>query len=97
MTNNYKKASINVIKADQYSADKKAHGDASLEGAQFQLYADMSCTTKATVYNVNGAKMTAGVYTIQNGKVTTDYLRSGVTYYLKEIKAPVGYDCCGCF
>ena len=92
VTNNYKKASINVIKADQYSADKKAHGDASLEGAQFQLYADMSCTTKATVYNVNGAKMTAGVYTIQNGKVTTDYLRSGVTYYLKEIKAPVGYN-----
>ena len=92
VTNHYKKASINVIKADQYSADKKAHGDASLEGAQFQLYADMSCTTKATVYNVNGAKMTAGVYTIQNGKVTTDYLRSGVTYYLKEIKAPVGYN-----
>ena len=92
VTNNYKKASINVIKADQYSADKKAHGDASLEGAQFQLYADMSCTTKATVYNVNGAKMTAGVYTIQNGKVTTDYLRSGVTYYLKDIKAPVGYN-----
>ena len=92
MTNHYKKASINVIKADKYSADKKAHGDASLEGAQFQLYADSACTTKATVYNANGAKMTAGVYTIQNGKVTTDYLRSGVTYYLKEIKAPVGYN-----
>ena len=92
VTNHYKKASINVIKADKYSADKKAHGDASLEGAQFQLYADSACTTKATVYNANGAKMTAGVYTIQNGKVTTDYLRSGVTYYLKEIKAPVGYN-----
>lgn len=92
VTNHYKKASINVIKADKYSADKKAHGDASLEGAQFQLYADRACATKATVYNANGAKMTAGVYTIQNGKVTTDYLRSGVTYYLKEIKAPVGYN-----
>lgn len=92
VTNHYKKASINVIKADKYSADKKAHGDASLEGAQFQLYADRACTTKATVYNASGAKITAGVYTIQNGKVTTDYLRSGVTYYLKEIKAPVGYN-----
>ena len=92
VTNHYKKASINVIKADKYSADKKAHGDASLEGAQFQLYADRACTTKATVYNASGSKITAGVYTIQNGKVTTDYLRSGVTYYLKEIKAPVGYN-----
>lgn len=92
VTNNYKKASINIIKEDQYSADKQAHGKATLEGAQFELYADAACTTKATVYNENGDKMTAGVYTIQNGYVTTDYLRSGVTYYLKEIKAPTGYN-----
>ena len=91
VTNKYKKASVNIIKADKYSADKQAHGEATLEGAQFELYADEACTTKATVYNANGQQMTAGVYTIQNGYVTTDYLRSGVTYYLKEIKAPVGY------
>jgi hypothetical protein len=92
VTNKYKKASIHVVKADQYSEDKKAHGDADLDGAQFQLYMDIDCTTKATVYDASGAEKTAEIYTIQNGNVTTDYLRSGVTYYLKEVKAPVGYN-----
>ena len=91
VTNKYKKASINVVKADTYSADKKAHGDSSLDGAQFQLYADASCTNKATVYDGNGMAKTAGIYTIENGKLVTDYLRSGSTYYLKEVKAPRGY------
>lgn len=91
VTNNYKKASIQVVKVDKYSKDKKAHGEASLEAAQFQLYGDAACTTKATVYDANGRKKTASVYKIQNGKLTTDYLRSGVTYYLKEIVAPKGY------
>lgn len=91
VTNKYKKATINVVKIDKYSDDKKAHGDASLEGAQFQLYAEAACTNKATVYDKNGTAKTAGIYTIKDGKLTTDYLRSGGTYYLKEIKAPVGY------
>lgn len=91
VTNKYKKASINVIKKDAYSADGKAHGDASLDGAEFQLYAEASCLNKATVYNESGVAKTAGIYKISNGKVVTDYLRSGITYYLKETKAPVGY------
>lgn len=91
VTNKYKKATINVVKIDKYSDDKKAHGDASLEGAQFQLYAESACTNKATVYDKNGTAKTAGVYTIKDGKLETDYLRSGSTYYLKETKAPVGY------
>lgn len=91
VTNKYKKATINVVKIDKYSDDKKAHGDASLEGAQFQLYAEAACTNKATVYDKNGTAKTAEIYTIKDGKLTTDYLRSGSTYYLKEIKAPVGY------
>ncbi len=91
VTNRYKKATINVVKIDKYSADKKPHGDASLEGAQFQLYADASCTNKATVYDAQGIAKTAGIYTVQNGKMVTDFLRSGNTYYLKEVKAPVGY------
>lgn len=91
MTNKYKKATIDVIKTDSYSADKKPHGDAELDGAQFQLYADASCTNKATVYNADGTAKTAGVYTVKNQKMVTDYLRSGYTYYLKEVKAPVGY------
>ncbi len=89
--NKYKKATINVVKIDKYSADKKPHGDASLEGAQFQLYAEASCTNKATVYDAQGIAKTAGIYTVQDGKMVTDFLRSGNTYYLKEVKAPVGY------
>lgn len=91
VTNRYKKATIDVVKIDQYSSDKKAHGDASLEGAEFQLYAEQACTNKATVYNEDGSKKTAGIYKVSNGKMETDYLRSGSTYYLKEVKAPTGY------
>lgn len=91
VTNKYKKATIDVVKIDKYSKDKKAHGDASLEDAQFQLYADVTCSNKATVYSADGMAKTAGVYSVKNGKLTTDYLRSGSTYYLKEIKAPTGY------
>lgn len=91
VTNRYKKATIDVVKIDKYSSDKKAHGDASLEGAEFQLYAEQACTNKATVYNEDGSKKTAGIYKVSNGKLETDYLRSGSTYYLKEVKAPTGY------
>lgn len=91
VTNKYKKASIKVVKVDKYSKDKKAHGDASLEGAEFQLYADASCTQKATVYGEDGRAKTPGIYIVKNGALTTDYLRSGSTYYLKETKAPTGY------
>ena len=91
VTNHYKKATIDVVKIDKYSSDKKAHGDASLDEAEFQLYADATCTNKATVYDANGTAKIAGSYTVKNGKLVTDYLRSGCTYYLKEIKAPKGY------
>ena len=91
VTNKHKKATIDVVKVDKYSSDKKAHADASLEGAEFQLYAEQACTNKATVYNEDGSKKTAGIYKVSNGKMETDYLRSGSTYYLKEVKAPTGY------
>ncbi len=91
VTNNYKKATIKVVKVDKYSDDKKAHGDANLDGAQFQLYAESTCQNKATVYDSKGNAKTAGVYTVKNGKLETDFLRSNTTYYLKETKAPKGY------
>ncbi len=91
VTNNYKKATINVVKVDKYSKDKRAHGDARLDEAVFQLYADAACKNKATVYNEDGRAKTADIYTVKNGKFTTDFLRSGRTYYLKEVKAPRGY------
>lgn len=89
--NKYKKATVEVVKVDSYSGDHKAHGDASLEGAEFQLYNDAACTQKATVYGDDGKKKTAGIYTVRNGSFETDYLRSDVTYHLKEVKAPEGY------
>ena len=93
VTNKYKKASIKVVKIDKFSNDKKAHGEADLDGAQFEIYADASCTNKATVYYEDGTVKEggAGVYTVVNGFLETDYLRSGSTYYLKEVKAPTGY------
>ncbi len=91
VTNKYKKATIKVVKVDKYSSDKKAHGEADLNGAQFQLYAEQACSNKATVYDADGNARTAGIYTVKDGKLETDFLRSGSTYYLKEVKAPVGY------
>ena len=40
ITNKYKKATIKVKKKAGNTADGKAHGDATLEGAVFQLYSD---------------------------------------------------------
>ncbi|MBQ4463056.1 MAG: hypothetical protein II915_01435 [Eubacterium sp.] len=67
VTNNQKKVTIEVEKLDGYSSDRAAHGDATLEGARFQLYADPSCTTKATVYDEDGTPKEADEYTISRG------------------------------
>lgn len=91
LTNKYKKAAISIAKKSGGSADGSAHGDATLDGAVFQLYADKECTQKATVYDAAGNAKAAGVYQTIGGKLTTDYLRSGNTYYLKEIQAPTGF------
>lgn len=91
LTNKYKKAAISIAKKSGGSADGSAHGDATLDGAVFQLYADKECTQKATVYDAAGNAKVAGVYQTSGGRLTTDYLRSGNTYYLKEIQAPTGF------
>ena len=92
ITNKYKKATIKVKKKAGNTADGKAHGDATLEGAVFQLYSDAACTNKATVYDKSGNAKTAGEYkTTADGTLTTDYLRSGNTYYIKELSAPKGF------
>ena len=91
VSNKYKKVSIKVNKVDSYANDKKAHGNASLDGAEFKLFADSSCKTAATVYTASGTKKTAGTYTVKNGNFETDYLKTGKSYFLKETKPPVGY------
>ena len=90
-TNNHKKATVKVKKLVSNTSDKKAHGDASVEGAIYQLYADAACTKTATVYDSKGKPKTADIYVIKNGELETDYLRAGETYYLKEKKAPEGF------
>lgn len=91
ITNNYKRASVKVVKVDKYSNDKKPHGEADLNGAEFMLYEDQGCTRVAMVFDANGNPKDGGVYTVKNGSFSTDYLKSGVTYYLKETKSPKGY------
>lgn len=89
--NNHKKATVKVKKLVSNTNDKKAHGDASVDGAVYQLFDDAACTKTATVYDSKGKDKTADLYIIKNGELETDYLRAGKTYYLKEEKAPEGF------
>lgn len=91
ITNKKKRANVKVVKVDKYSDDKKPHGEAALDGAEFTLFADEACTTQATVSDASGNEKTAGTYTVKDGVFSTDYLKTGVTYYLKEMKSPDGY------
>ena len=89
--NNHKKATVKVKKLVSNTNDKKAHGDASVEGAVYQLFDDAACTKTATVYDSKGKEKIEDLYIIKNGELETDYLRAGKTYYLKEEKAPEGF------
>lgn len=89
--NRFKKVSVKVVKKDSVSRDGKAHGDATLDGAVFQLYEDAACTKPAKVFEENREWGVAGPYATDGGKFVTDYLQSGREYYLKESKAPRGY------
>jgi hypothetical protein len=92
ITNNHKKITINVKKSDDNSSDGTPRGDLSLANAEFRFYDDQNCTKVSTVYNSNGTSKTCPVYkTDSKGELRTDYLISGNTYWVKEIKAPEGY------
>lgn len=86
-----KKIPVKITKKAD-TKDGKAHGDATLDGAQYQLYSDAACTQKATVYGKDKKEKTAGVYTTEKGGIfITDYILCGVTYYLKEVKPSEGF------
>lgn len=91
VTNYKKRASVKVVKIDKYSSDKKPHGEASLDGATFTLCSDAEGTKIATVYDASGNEISAGTYTVKDGRFSTDYLKSGETYYLSEVSPPKGY------
>lgn len=89
---NYKKVALSVKKRDSYSKDKKAHGDASLDGAVFGIYTDRQCTKKAVFYTESGRIYQGGnEFVTKNGEFETPYLRCGQSYYVKELRAPKGY------
>lgn len=92
IVNKYKKATIVVNKKVENTSDNTAHGDTSVDGAVYRMYTDAACTNPVTtVYDSNGNVKAASDYTIKNGTLETDYIRTKDTVYIKEIKAPEGF------
>lgn len=92
IVNKYKKATIVVNKKVENTSDNTAHGDVSVDGAVYRMYTDAACTNPVTtVYDANGNAKAASDYTIKNGTLETDYIRTKDTVYIKEIKAPEGF------
>lgn len=84
------------FKFDLIKTDKEKN---LLNGAEFTLYSDNNCTTAISLVAVEGGYRVAktgetGAVTtivVTNGKVNIKGLAKG-TYYLKETKAPAGYN-----
>lgn len=88
----FKKATITVHKVDKDTGAYVPQGNGALDGAEYRLFDNSACTQWSQVYDANGNKFTPGTYVIRNGKLVTDYLECGKKYYLKEVKAPTGYN-----
>ena len=93
---NYKTITDHTYYRQRITLHKQDEDGKGLGSIKFTLSADNPDDLYSfNVFDRNGdtasnAK-TAGVYRISGGKLTTDYLRSGNTYYLKEIQAPTGF------
>ena len=94
-TNERVKGTVTVFKIDveagKYVAGDIAHGDASLDGAVYGLYAKEDILYPDGTSGVKypkGALVTQG--TIENGKLIWEDLYLG-SYYVKEITPPTGY------
>ena len=85
---------IGVLKEDSSTFD-------NLAGAEFEVYKDKACTqavkfSKTEIHGVynhdeDGAEATNKVVSQANGKIVLLGLKAG-EYYLKEVKAPDGYN-----
>ena len=93
---NYKTITDHTYYRQRITLHKQDEDGKGLGGIKFTLSADnLDDLYSFNVFDRNGdtasKAKTAGVYRISGGKLTTDYLRSGNTYYLKEIQAPTGF------
>lgn len=80
------KVVINIEKRDKTT-------DQTLEGAEFELYADEDITNKkGDVITKKGELLESGIITGKDGKTTVySILPVDHKYYLKEVAAPIGY------
>ena len=98
--NKLKKYPLEFTKTISNTSDGKAQGEATLEGAEYQVYTQQTKTDSniATVYFKDGtSEKSQGFITDANGKASykgskVPYFLAGEkhNYYLTEIKAPVG-------
>ncbi len=83
ITDTSKKMQITIFKED-IETGKVAQGDASLDGAEYTIYRDSACTDAVETLTI--APNADGTHSATSGK----YLVG--TYYVKETKAPTGYN-----
>ena len=91
---------IDVVTVDTtaFTVKKVAEDETTeLAGASFELYADAAMTQQIKLtkeedgtYVVDPEATTSAV--IEAGTATVDGLKTNATYYLKEVKAPAGYN-----
>ncbi len=76
-------------------AKKDSESGKALEGAKFGVYTDAACSKPAELWdNVEEKGSSVNEFkTSENGSATAYGLVAGNTYYVKELKAPEGYDC----
>lgn len=89
VTNNTKKAKVKLVKKDKDTGLSVPQGDASLDGAVYDVW---SSSSSGSFFDENGTDLgKRQSYVVKNGIIETDYLTCGVTYYYQEQTPPEGY------
>lgn len=83
----YKKAKVTFQKKDADTKKSAPQGDATLDGAVYEVYG----INNAMICDGNGNKNQRVQYTVKDGCFQTDYLQCGKEYYVREMKPSQGY------